>query len=66
MPLLTRRGLVRYDNYQAISAFILISYMVGVTAHLGEHYNFFRLRWERLGGPPPYLLLPLKIHQRAL
>ncbi len=43
----------RYDSYLAISAFILLSYVVGVTAQLGEYYNFFWLKWERLGGPPP-------------
>ena len=43
----------RYDSYLAISAFILLSYVVGVDAQLGEHYNFFRLRWAILGVPLP-------------
>ena len=39
----------------AISAFNLLSYVVGVDAQLGEHCDIFRLRWENLGVPPPYL-----------
>lgn len=37
-------------RYLAIVAFNLLSYVVGLVAQLGEHCNFFRLRWERLGG----------------
>ena len=31
--------------------------MVVVDAQLGEHYNFFWLRWAILGVPPPYILV---------
>ena len=44
-----------YDSYLAISAFILLLYVVGADAQLGEYYNFFQLRWTILGVPPPYL-----------
>ena len=43
-----------YDSYLAISAFNLLSYVVGVDAQLGKHGDFFRLRWDILGIPPPY------------
>ena len=43
-----------YDNYLAISAFVLLSYVVGVDTQLSEYYNFFWLRWAILGIPPPY------------
>lgn len=36
-----------YDSYLAIFAFILLSYLVRVDVQLGEHYNFFWLRWTR-------------------
>ncbi len=42
----------RYDSYLAISAFILLSYLVGVTLQLGEYYNFFWLKWQKLDGLP--------------
>ncbi len=35
--------------------FILWSYVVGVDAQLGEHYNFLWLRWTIIGVPPPYI-----------
>lgn len=44
----------RYDNYLAISAFSLLSHVVGVTAWLDKHCNFFGLALEKLDGPPPY------------
>ena len=31
--------------------------MVGVDAQLGKHCDFFRLRWDNLGIPPPYINL---------
>ena len=47
----------RYDSYLTVSAFILLSYLVGITAKLSEYYNFFWLKYERLGGPPSYILI---------
>ena len=44
-----------YNNYLAISRFILLSYVIGMDAQLGKHYNFFWLRWDDLGIRPPYL-----------
>lgn len=35
----------RYDDYIAISGLILLSYVVGADVWLGEHCDFFRLRW---------------------
>ena len=29
---------IRYDNYLAIYSFIILSYVVGVDARLGEHF----------------------------
>ena len=45
----------RYDDYLAIYSFILLSYVVGVDARLGEHCDFFLFRWENLDVPPPYV-----------
>lgn len=38
---------LRSLDIMVISAFHILSYMVGVVEHLGEHCNFFRLRRER-------------------
>ena len=40
--------------------------MVGVVAQLGEHRHFFRLRWERLGGPPPYICMYVGMYRRGV
>ena len=36
----------RCDNYLARSAFNLLSHVVGVVTQLGEHCDFFWLKWE--------------------
>ena len=43
----------RYDDYLAIYAFNLLSYVVMGSTELGEHCNIFWLRWDDLGVPPP-------------
>lgn len=37
----TNARIYRYDDYLAILAFNLLSYVVGAVAQLGEHFNFF-------------------------
>lgn len=40
-----------YDDYLANYSFFLLSHVVGVDTHLGEHCDFFLFRWEN---QPPY------------
>ena len=54
-PKHTKQERFRYDVYLAITSSVLLSYVIGVDPWLGGHCDFFRLRWEKLGCPLPYL-----------